>query len=282
MKRAFLVATLAMAMAMPGVSFAAGPDFGNADVRIDADGTNGTIFGLGIGRDASGRPLRIQAPNGTFCINMENASGVNVFQLRTDANGNGIFTGRDSANAINVQFSSNTTGNSFIKTPFAVLTTPVAGKALTVNGTTQTKILEITGGSDLAEQFAVTNDAEPGSVVCIDANTPGALIASSKAYDRTVAGVVSGAGGLNVGMMMGQAGSLAHGDHPVALTGRVYVKATAANGAIAPGDMLTTSEVPGHAMKVTDYSQAHGAVIGKAMTALDSETGLVLVLISLQ
>jgi hypothetical protein len=47
--------------------------------------------------------------------------------------------------------------------------------------------------------------------------------------------------------------------------------------------MLTTADTAGHAMGVADYTRAHGAVIGKAMTALDQgETGLVLVLVNLQ
>jgi hypothetical protein len=46
--------------------------------------------------------------------------------------------------------------------------------------------------------------------------------------------------------------------------------------------MLTTSDIPGHAMKATDRELAYGAVIGKAMTALDEGTGLVLVLVNLQ
>ena len=68
----------------------------------------------------------------------------------------------------------------------------------------------------------------------------------------------------------------------MALTGRVYVRATAANGAIEPGDLLTTSDLPGQAMKVTDYSRAQGAVLGKAMSALPAGEGLVLVLVTLQ
>jgi hypothetical protein len=35
-------------------------------------------------------------------------------------------------------------------------------------------------------------------------------------------------------------------------------------------------------MKATDRDRAHGAIIGKAMTGLDSRTGLVLVLVNLQ
>jgi len=72
------------------------------------------------------------------------------------------------------------------------------------------------------------------------------------------------------------------GDHHVALSGRVYVKADASTGPIRPGDLLTTSATPGHAMKVTDHDQAQGAILGKAMTSLDSGTGLVLVLVTLQ
>jgi hypothetical protein len=82
--------------------------------------------------------------------------------------------------------------------------------------------------------------------------------------------------------LMGQQGTKADGKHPVALTGRVYCQADASNGAIQPGDLLTTSDTPGHAMKVTDHQRAQGAVIGKAMTALADGKGLVLVLVSLQ
>ena len=72
------------------------------------------------------------------------------------------------------------------------------------------------------------------------------------------------------------------GDHPVALTGRVYVRCDASKNAIEPGDFLTTSELPGYAMKVTDHAKAQGAIIGKAMTSLVKGQGLVLVLVSLQ
>jgi hypothetical protein len=161
------------------------------------------------------------------------------------------------------------------------------------DGTTVTKVLQITGGSDFSEQFEV-NEApaagspasaspiQPGLVVSIDPASPGKLIVSRQAYDRRVAGIISGAGGVKPGMMMGQAGSIADGSHPVALTGRVYCRADASNGSIEPGDLLTTASTPGHAMKVTDPAKAQGAIIGKAMTALKEGKGLVLVLVTLQ
>jgi hypothetical protein len=46
--------------------------------------------------------------------------------------------------------------------------------------------------------------------------------------------------------------------------------------------LLTTSSVPGYAMKVTDHSRAAGAILGKAMTALSEGKGMVLVLVTLQ
>jgi hypothetical protein len=68
----------------------------------------------------------------------------------------------------------------------------------------------------------------------------------------------------------------------VALTGRVYCGVDAANGPITPGDLLTTSAVPGYAMRVTDHGKAQGAIIGKAMSALPEGRGLILVLVALQ
>jgi hypothetical protein len=66
------------------------------------------------------------------------------------------------------------------------------------------------------------------------------------------------------------------------MTGRVWCREDAGYGAIAPGDLLTTSATPGHAMRATDVSRRAGAVIGKAMTSLEGGRGLVLVLVSLQ
>jgi hypothetical protein len=154
------------------------------------------------------------------------------------------------------------------------------------DGRITTEVLQITGGSDLSEQFdiAASADAQPqaGYVVSIDTANPGELVVSDRAYDRTVAGVVSGAGGVKPGMLMGQTGSAADGRFPVALTGRVYVWVDAGYGAVQPGDLLTSSNTPGHAMVVNDHEQAQGAILGKAMTALPEGRGLVLVLVSLQ
>jgi hypothetical protein len=146
-------------------------------------------------------------------------------------------------------------------------------------------ILEIVGGSDIAEPFNVSSaiDLKPGMVVSIDPEQTGALKVATQPYDRTVAGIISGAGGVNTGMTLVQDGTAASGKHPVALTGRVYCYVDADSaGPVEPGDLLTTSSTPGHAMRVQDPAQAQGAVLGKAMSSLKSGRGLVLVLVSLQ
>lgn len=153
---------------------------------------------------------------------------------------------------------------------------------VTNTGRVVTTALQITGGGDLVEGFESSSGLiEPGTVVVIDPENPGQLKASATAQDRKVAGVISGAGGVKHGIRMGQDGVL-DGENLVAMTGRVYVKCTAKNGAIEPGDLLTTSPIEGHAMRVTDPIQCSGAMLGKAMTGLDAGTGLVLVLVNLQ
>ena len=144
--------------------------------------------------------------------------------------------------------------------------------------------ITIEGGSDLAEPFKMTagkGEIPQGAVVVIDDQNPGHLKMSDQGYDTRVAGVVSGANGISPGIQMQQQGVLEGGKN-VALTGRVYVQADTANGAIKPGDLLTTSTTPGHAMKVTDHVRAAGAILGKAMTGLSEGKGMVLVLVTLQ
>ena len=69
---------------------------------------------------------------------------------------------------------------------------------------------------------------------------------------------------------------------PVALFGKVFCKVDAAFGAIVPGDLLTTSPTPGHAMKATEPSRCVGSILGKALQPLVAGCGLVPVLVALQ
>jgi hypothetical protein len=160
-----------------------------------------------------------------------------------------------------------------------------AGRArLTIDtaGVVSVGVLRITGGADVAEPFQMKEEElAKGSVVVIDDEHPGRLKRSQSAYDTRVAGIVSGANGINPGIALHQEG-VVEGGQNVALSGRVYVQADAAFGAIKPGDLLTTSDTPGHAMKVTEHGKAQGAILGKAMSELKTGKGMVLVLVTLQ
>jgi hypothetical protein len=136
-------------------------------------------------------------------------------------------------------------------------------------------------GADCAEDFTVRDAAaiEPGSVLVIDDG--GALRESTAAYDRRVAGVVSGAGSFGPGIVLDKQRGLAE-RRPVALIGKVCCKVDADCGAIAVGDLLTTAPTRGHAMKAADPQRAFGAVIGKALAPLSRGRGVIPILVALQ
>jgi hypothetical protein len=146
--------------------------------------------------------------------------------------------------------------------------------------------VEVTGdirllGADCAEEFDVSSaeQIEPGTVMVIDEE--GVLRESSRAYDKRVAGVVSGGGDYRAGLLLDRQESKAN-RMPVALVGKVACKVEARESPIEVGDLLTTAATPGHAMKAEDLSKAPGAVIGKALQRLTEGQGLIGVLVSLQ
>ncbi len=136
-------------------------------------------------------------------------------------------------------------------------------------------------GADCAEDFdiACLEQVEPGTVMVIDSE--GGLRPSDQAYDKRVAGVISGAGSYKPGLILDKQES-SNNRMPIALMGKVYCKVDAQYGAIKVGDLLTTSPTAGHAMKVNDPLKAFGAVIGKALRPLESGQGLIPILIALQ
>ena len=159
--------------------------------------------------------------------------------------------------------------------------------AVTINGIATVHKVQIVGGSDVAEPYRIAASHAvkpiPGYVVAIDPNRVGRMRVANKAYDRTVSGIISGANGVEPGLTLTQKGTIADGSLPVASMGRVWCWCDAgAGGAIAAGDLLTTSATPGHAMKAGDARRERGAILGKAMSSLAHGRGLVLVLVTLQ
>ncbi len=134
---------------------------------------------------------------------------------------------------------------------------------------------------DVAEWVDVASPLEPGTVVIVDPSHPNRVRPTTHAYDTRVAGAVS----RQPGLVLGDRGS----DRVmVAQSGRVRVKADARYGAIRIGDLLVTSPTSGRAMRSrplrTGARSMHrpGTVLGKALEALPSGTGEILVLLTLQ
>jgi hypothetical protein len=150
-----------------------------------------------------------------------------------------------------------------------------------VSGSVTVKGDVVLTGADCAEQFDLKafETADPGTVMVIDIT--GALRRSDRAYDRAVAGVVSGAGAFKPAIVLDRHTNGGRRT-TIALLGKVYCKVDAGACPIAVGDLLTTSDTPGHAMKATDATRVFGAVIGKALGSLQSGLGLLPVLISMQ
>lgn len=221
-----------------------------------ADNTN---FTSTLGNTGGfGRVLRLRSSSATTVpvLQVESNNGGTV-ALSALANGNvGIGTGSPSSK-LHVVGDGTITGN------------------LTVSGNLAAKY------QDVAEWVESSQDLEPGTVVVIDPTKPNQVIASVQSYDSRVAGVIS----LQPGLTLGERGE---SRVLVATTGRVKVKVDARNGPIQLGDLLVTSEREGVAMKSVPIeiggARIHrpGTLIGKALESLQSGTGEILVLLSLQ
>jgi len=238
--------------------------------------TLGTSGALGIGTTSPIAKLHLREANASVSHLIESGGSTNAWSRVAFANPNGQWEIGTSRSFNNDEFYIYRTGSPAIA--FGVQTN---GNAY-VQGTLTCKVLAITG-ADVAEKFPCSEaKPEPGAVMEVDPRNPGKLRLARSAYSTRVAGVVSGAGDLPAGAVLGHLRESEDGP-PIALSGRVYVNCDAGNAAIEPGDLLTTSDTAGHAMKAIDRERSHGAILGKAMTRLKrDERGLVLVLVSLQ
>jgi hypothetical protein len=132
---------------------------------------------------------------------------------------------------------------------------------------------------DIAERIDTMEALEPGDVVEIDPERAGQFRKVRDAFSTRAAGVVS----TKPAVTMGNAGNPNADKRPVlALAGRVPVKVSNEAGAIQIGDLLTASSTRGVAMRCAEKTKCMGAIVGKALSALDSATGTVEMLVTLQ
>jgi hypothetical protein len=142
------------------------------------------------------------------------------------------------------------------------------------------------GPMDFAESLPVAGDPasyEPGDVLVISLDRPGGVEKCSRPYDSRAVGVYSTQPGFLGEDRAGDTG-VAADEVPVAVLGVVPVKVTDENGPIQPGDLLTTSSTPGHAMRCEGLELCFGRTLGKALEELpaDQHSGVIRMLVSLQ
>lgn len=106
---------------------------------------------------------------------------------------------------------------------------------------------------DFAEVYSISGPSAPGDVLVMDKTASSTVAVSSGIpYDKSVIGVVSTKPGFVLGWGDGAR---------VALSGRIPTNVNLTNGNIAIGDPLTSSGVPGQAMKATKP----GMILGYAL-----------------
>ena len=114
----------------------------------------------------------------------------------------------------------------------------------------------------------IAGTVRAGDVVTITDAPDGLAVVATQPLDRGVIGIAGGA-----------RGATWNGQAPIVVSGVVAlcnVDATA--GAIAVGDLLVASGLPGHAMR-SNGTPVAGAVIAKALEPLDGGTGTIRVLV---
>ena len=112
-----------------------------------------------------------------------------------------------------------------------------------------------TNNSDLAENYASTDNLAPAEIVMAAGTAPTAVTRATAAGREKLMGVVSTEPAQTLGTEQVPEG------YPIALTGRVPVKVNGEGGAIAIGDKITISSVAGVGKKATNA----GMIVGTAV-----------------
>jgi hypothetical protein len=128
--------------------------------------------------------------------------------------------------------------------------------------TTTLNMTDLAGVSSFAEFFTTDKEIPAGSLVSLDPNSSEAKAQpSSMSYDSNLLGVVVG----DPGMVLGNGNFKSI---RVATHGRAIVNVSAANGPIRVGDYLTSSDIPGVAVR----AGKSGPIIGQAVTGFDGNS----------
>lgn len=199
--------------------------------------------------------LQIRTGSGSTCAGSLLASGTALLISSNNQNGPNVTA---SYLAVDPGASSQT---------YAICALSDSASGATAGGLATALVIDT--GADLAEFYTTADSSiEAGDIVSGDALLSTGVKKSTRAYEDNLFGIISTYPALAIGNVTKEG----VGGVPVALSGRVPVKVTTENGPIKAGDYLTSSSIPGVAMKATKA----GPVVGIAMHDYDSQSGMVL------
>jgi len=195
---------------------------------------------IGVGTTNMGNGELVVSQGGAGNIFSASQSGTTVFNI--DNSGNTRVTG---SLCVKATYSTACAGST-------------AGTIYAANTTVQS--------ADVAENYVSSQSLTPGTLIMpAEDGDNQAITETTSAYQSQTIGIIS----TNPGVTL-NSDATTDGTHPnkypVALQGRIPVKVSSINGNINAGDLLTTSSIPGVAMKATQAGQ----IIGKALDSYSS------------
>jgi site-specific recombinase XerD len=258
---------------------------GNLILNGDTIGTNSTSFDIG-----GSNVKTLSLGDSATVLTLGASSGITAINNNLNVQGTTTFTGAVTANAgITIPTGQKLTFADFTNgaIPFANATGQIVQDAGNFSWDDTSRAFNVVGSlciqsgsatcgttpgtiyatnttvqsADLAENYVSSQTLQPGDVVVMEGqNNNMAIIKSTSPYQKGLIGIIS----TNPGITL-NSGAKADPTHPniypLALQGRVPVKVSTLNGSIQAGDDLTSSSIPGIAMKAT----GSGQVIGKAL-----------------
>ena len=134
--------------------------------------------------------------------------------------------------------------------------------------------------ADYSEYIAQSEPSAPGDVMVVDPNQAQRVRRSQSSYEENILGVISttGTGYNNDPDVEDRANNPNWAN--VGMLGQVDVKVTTENGAVSPGDRLTSSSQPGVAMKATRPGQVVGRALDYWSDPDPSHIGMLKILVS--
>jgi hypothetical protein len=240
------------------------PGAGQSAILIKSANTQDAILGMGAG------PSWSDNIDG-FVIGYNGNSGV----------GRGFIGTRPTTGTGQINFAvKNVTEMTLTSTGLTVTDTLNVGNIVATGSITGATVIGAVY-QDVAEWVPATTNIDAGTVVVLNRAKSNEVMASTRAYDTSVAGVVSA----QPGILLGIEGV---GKEQIATTGRVKVRVDARVNPVLVGDLLVTSDTPGTAMRSEPMSingrafHQPGTIIGKALEPLEDGVGEILVLLSMQ